>query len=233
MSRTYSSIWPKVVLHILWDGGFGGAQKFIRDIAVYSDKNKFQHVIVFLAVGGPLSKEISSRGVIVYVLGMRSGFSLIKGLRLFKIINKFKPDIIHNHFRNYIANLIILFFRGIPKVYIEHGGEWLEGESFKQIIFYNCFVRFYDLVLVNSNYVKGEIVRLTGVKPKRFETLYIGINAVEYSDASIDRNLLKKEFDIAVEDRVIGIVGRLIKRKGIDDFIKVASYINRIEKRCS
>ena len=158
---------------------------------------------------------------------------MIKGLRLLAIINKIKPDIIHNHCGSYSSNLIILFFWKIPKVYTEHGGEWLQEKPLKQIIFYNCFARFYDLILANSKYVRDEIIRLTKVKPKRLGIFYIGINAEEYANEHVDQNVLKTELGIAREDKVVGIVGRLIERKGVDDFIKIAAQINKIEKGCS
>ena len=51
-------------------------------------------------------------------------------------------------------------------------------QTFSNAPFVNgSFARFYDLILANSKYVRDEIIRLTKVKPKRFEIFYIGISS--------------------------------------------------------
>ena len=44
------------VLHILWSGRSGGAERFVRDIAAYSDNTKFEHVVCFLSSGGIIAE---------------------------------------------------------------------------------------------------------------------------------------------------------------------------------
>ncbi len=220
----------RVMLHILWDGGFGGAEKFMRDFVRYSDKTKFDHVIVFLSEGGWFSNQMEKDGVKIHLLGMKNGFSLIKGMRLVNIINGTRPDIIHNHFRNYLSNIIISFFKNIHKIYIEHGGDWLWKNPWKQIIFYKCFSRIYDLLLVNSEAVKDRILKLTNESTERIKTLYLGIDVKEYTDDSFDKEKVKKELGLPLNSRVIGVVARLVEFKGIDDFIRVAAEIDGIKK---
>ena len=41
------------------------------------------------------------------------------------------------------------------------------------------------------------------------------------------------ELGIPNENKVVGMVGRLVEQKGVDDFIKVASEINKLYKECS
>ena len=47
------------VLHVLWTGRIGGAERFIRDIITYSDREKFEHAVCYLSDGGVLAQQIS------------------------------------------------------------------------------------------------------------------------------------------------------------------------------
>lgn len=220
------------VLHILWSGRSGGAERFVRDITIYADRRKFSHHVCFLAQGGRLADEMARNGVPVYYCGMKTGFSILSGTRLRKVINTVKPDIIHNHGRNYISNIHILFFPNIPKLYFEHGGDLVGDNPRKDEQFYRYFGRFYDMILVNSNFVKDRLLGLENKRLPVIKTFDIAIDTEQYND-SVDRRKVKLQLGIPEKNRVIGTVCRLVEQKGVDDFIKVASKINRLCDSCS
>ena len=49
------------ILHILWFGRSGGAQRFVRDIIKYSDKDKFDHAVCFLSDGGAAAPKVEGK----------------------------------------------------------------------------------------------------------------------------------------------------------------------------
>jgi|SRR3990170_258542 len=220
------------VLHILWSGRSGGAEKFVRDITLYADKEEFEHEVCFLSIGGWITDQMVQDGIKVYCLGMKSGFSIIAGIRFLGVLIRTKPHIIHNHIRNYLANILILFFANGRKIYFDHGGHLMGDRQKREITFYNYFGRFYDSILANSNYVKDKIIELTKVSPNKIKTFYIGIDPDKYKNNFI-KSELKTQFNIPEENKVVGIVGRLIEFKGMDDFIKVAKEIDKSYKKCS
>ena len=220
------------VLHILWSGRSGGAEKFVSDITIYSDKERFEHEVCFLSQGGWVAERIANNGIKVHYIGMRSGFSIINSIQLLRVISQTKPHIINTHNRNYIANIIVLLFSRIPKVHFEHGGHLIGENPKREIVFYNCFGRFYDLILANSNYVKDKIMKLTKVNPQKIKTFYIGIDPEKYK-IHITNNMLKVQLGIPEGNKIVGMVGRLVELKGVDDFMKVASEINKIYEKCS
>ncbi|MDD5165865.1 MAG: glycosyltransferase [Candidatus Omnitrophica bacterium] len=219
----------KKVLHILWSGGSGGAEKFIYDTALHLDKDKFEPIICFLSGRGWLGEEISKHGIKVYFLGMKNGFSIIKGLRLFNIIRKVRPFIIHSHVRNYFCNFLIILFPGIYKIYFEHGGDLIGNKPKKEIFFYKYFSRFYNLILTNSHYARESMTGYVGIDPEKIRVFSIGIDLEQYNNESILKGSMRDQFKIPRNNRVIGMVGRLSEAKGGDDFIKVAHEINKID----
>ena len=217
------------VLHVLWTGYSGGAERLVRDILTFYDRMKFDHQVCFLSNGGWLSQTIAEQGVAVNCLGMKSGFSVIKGLRLKNILKTYKPDIIHNHCRNFLLNFLITRNHHASKIYFEHGGDLLSNSSKRDLIFYDLFVRFYKLVLVNSEYVKQRILKINRIDPQRVRTFYIGIDPHPY-EKSRDRNDMRRSLGIKDNCKVIGVVGRLVEQKGVDDFIKTANKIRNMRQ---
>ena len=60
---------------------------------------------------------------------------------------------------------------------------------------------------------------------KRLELVQNGIDLEDYK-ICVDKNRLRKEFDIKNNEIIVGIVGRLVEGKGFSDFIKAASIIS-------
>ena len=220
------------VLHILWSGRSGGAERFVRDITIYSDKRRFDHHVCFLSRGGWLADEMASNGIHVDYLGMNTGLSIVSGMRIQKVICTIRPHIIHNHGRNYLSNILISFFHNIPKIYFEHGGDLIGDNPQRDELFHRLFGRFYDLILVNSDYVKDRVMSLQKAKLPIIKTCYIGIDAEKY-DNRLDRRKMKLQLGIPEKNSIIGTVCRLVEQKGVDDFIKVASEINKLTNSCS
>jgi len=217
------------VLHVLWSGHSGGAERLVRDITVYYNRSIFEHQVCFLSSGGRFGRVIAEHGTPVHSLGMKGGFSIKKGYGLRKVLKSFKPDIIQNHSRNFLASFLILSARNASKIYFEHGGDLISDRPGRDVLFYSCFVRFYELVLANSEYIKQRIAGLNRVDPQNVRTFYIGIDPTEYR-RNKNRQQIRRLLNIDSHKKVIGVVCRLVEQKGLDDFLKVAHEIQKIRR---
>ena len=224
------------IMHIMWSGGTGGIERFVRDIMVYSNREQFEHAACFLSQGGTFADQMADSGAKTYFLGMKTGLSFMAAMRILGVIGKFKPDIITIHHRNYLTNLIFLLFPNIRKVIFEHGGT-LDGnissmEKRRYKYFYTCFASFSPFMLTNTNYMKDKIVEITSIDPDKIRLYNYGIDVDKYGNhfmkAKVRRNL-----GIPENHKVFGIVGRLAEQKGVDDFIKIASEIKKLNKQSS
>jgi glycosyltransferase involved in cell wall biosynthesis len=222
------------VLHILWTGRTGGAERFVRDIFHFSDQNKFEHALCFLAKGGPLESHLPPEAKI-YTLNMQNGQSLLSGLKFAGVLHDFKPDIVHSHVRNYFVNLLLFLHPRIRRIYSEHGGSFDPATSPEDINrykkFYQRFIRHYHLVLTNAEYLRQEILAWTGLPAENVKIYHYGIDTRRYGDRS-KRESLRHEWGITPQEMVVGIVGRLVEQKGIDDFLGVAHEIRKTDSQC-
>lgn len=217
------------VLHVIWAGGSGGAERFLLDITRYSDRFRFEHIACFLSAGGVMADAMRADGVEVRIIGMKNGMDLPGVWQFLRWFFKVKINVVHNHCRNFLVTLILLSFRRRPCIYSEHGG-WLLAPSSHGPIFYNFLIRHHDLILANSDLLRAKILSAARGLSSKVEVLYIGIDRTLYKkDGAED---LRGRIGIPRENKVVGIVGRLVEAKGMDDFIRIAAEIrnNKVNK---
>ncbi|MEZ4103727.1 MAG: glycosyltransferase family 4 protein [Candidatus Paceibacterota bacterium] len=94
-----SSLSKKKILYVITKSNFGGAQRYVFDLAKAMQKKDYE-VVVALGGHGELAKKLEKIGIkVFYIDNLQRDISLLKEIKslisLFKIINKFKPDIIH------------------------------------------------------------------------------------------------------------------------------------------
>jgi glycosyltransferase involved in cell wall biosynthesis len=217
------------ILHILWSGRSGGAERFVRDITVYSNRSRFEHRVCFLSKGGAIAEQMTKNSIEIYIIGMKSGFSMSSCARILKVIHEFRPHVIHSHVRNYLTNLLIFLSSNTPKLYFEHGGDLIGANPWRDVLFYKIFCRFFDLILTNSDYVRNKIVQYCDVNLEMIATFRIGIDPQMYKNSG-EKKRLKAKFGISEMNNVIGTVCRLVEAKGVDDFIKVAREVQRMRQ---
>src|SRR5690606_1306505 len=89
----------KKILYVITKANWGGAQKYVFDLACHSQKNGFDSLVAF-GQGGKLQKKLTDHNVkTIKIENLDRDISIIKDflvfLDLLKIFTKEKPDIIH------------------------------------------------------------------------------------------------------------------------------------------
>ncbi|MCX5694945.1 MAG: glycosyltransferase family 4 protein [Candidatus Omnitrophica bacterium] len=158
---------------------------------------------------------------------MKSGVDILAGLKLIGLLNIEKPHIVHVHNRTYFVNMLLCICGGkAGRIYFEHGGNLVGERPEKDAIFYKLFGSFFKIILANSEYVRNHIIKVSDLPEEKIRTFYIGIDPAPYN-VTIDRDEMKRSLRIPLSNKVVGIVGRLVAAKGMDDFIKIAFEIQK------
>lgn len=221
----------KRVLHVLWSGRAGGAERFVRDLVIYADTAHFEHIVCFLSRGGSFAAAMEKNGIKTYYLNMKTGFSIARGARMRNLIKQIAPDVIQSHCRNYVANAVIAMLDAPKKAYFEHGSDLIAKHQSREVRFYKSFSRYYDVIMANSHYTRDRIIELTHVDAQKVIVFYIGIDYAQYDRTRRDETL-RQRFGFTDRDTVIGTIGRLVEQKGIDDFILVATELAKLHRAC-
>ena len=213
------------VLHIIWGLGFGGAEKYLHDLVRQQrSTGELCPEVLVLSHRGPWSGKIERLGIRTQCLGMRHGYDVSKLLLLHEYLFKGDHDIIHSHAANFAFN-----WTGknthVPMVYTEHGGGLLAG-AWKRKLWYRLFGRNYRKLIAISKEMAKVMEKANPNVADRIRIVYNGINiekidtTLSADDCVLPNEILKSQFRV-------GIIGRLVPKKGIETFLETAAILAR------
>jgi len=214
----------------------GGAQKQLLSLINGLDKEKYS-IYLFTAKEGILLEEASS---IVGLTIKKSRFlersiNPIKDfLALFEIylfIKKSKPDIVHTHSSK--AGILGRCAAKLAKVkVIIHTVHGWSFNNYQPIVLRKIFIwlerfiaNFTDRLIVVSNYDKQRGLDSYIANDNKYIIIRYGINYSEFDIRAEDK---RREFGIKSDDLVITMISCFKPQKAPQDFIKLASLVNKI-----
>lgn len=212
----------KTVMHILTDSNIGGAGMWVLNSAPAMG-DEFD-VYVVLPEGAMLIKrlrKVMASDHIVEVKHISDRSFSVQGVRtLNKVIQQYKPDVIHTHAS--LAGRLAGKFRGVKIINSRHCVEpvsaglkgWIKKVVNNQLSHRIIAVSeaIHDNLLASGAVADKVILLLNGVKP---------IEAAENTEI----NGFKKKAGISKETFVIGYIGRLEPVKGTSFLTDVASQL--------
>lgn len=221
----------KKILYCITKGNFGGAQKYVYDLATNIDKNQYD-VTVLCGEGDVLPEKLQDRKIrVIRMNHMKRNIGIINEIKsfieIYKIFKTEKPNIIHLNsskmggIGSFIGRSI-----GIKKIiFTAHGFAFNEDRSFisrKIILFFHWLtILLTHKTIVVSDKTKSDIEYLPFVK-NRLIKIYNGIDTnLEFYSKEDSREMLLKDKNINIENKIILLsIGELHKNKGFDLFIK-------------
>ena len=222
----------KKVLQVIPKLGYGGAETGCFDLAHYLHENKFGSYIV--TSGGPLIKYINKKKVKVFRLPVQSKnpiLILVNSIILTLMIILLNIDIVHARSRAPAWSCLIATKITRRKFVTTFHGTYNFKGSLKK--FYNSVMVRSDLVIAGSNFIFSHIKENYSkyLNPKKkFLVIFRGINTEYFNPKKIkdvDKNLLKKKWNIEDDKKIILLPGRLTSWKGQEMFIEA---INNLKK---
>lgn len=218
------------ILHIIYSGAMGGLERHVVELSLKLIEHGNEVTICILNGGEFVEQILTGHNIKVEKIGMRGGFDL-SGVKRFKeILKQGKYDVMHMHCRTFLPNYILWRYRDARKVFTEHGGDFFGNDKWKRILFYHLFACQYDKILVNSNYTKNNILRYVKNFGSKVAVVYCGINLANFDSMKIYKNDVKNMLGVPQDRKIVGIVARLVPRKGIDLFIRAARDISEVRK---
>ena len=212
----------KKVLYTITKGNFGGAQKYVYDLATSLSKDKFE-VVVACGEGETLKEKLEEKGIRVIKLGSsQRDISISKDIKTFfdiwKMIRQEKPDILHIN-SSKIGGLGSLAGRltQTPRIiFTSHGWAFNEERSLTSK-FFILLLHWITIILSHqtitvSNKTKKDISWMPFVKNK-IKVIHNGIKNFEKTEKNEARQILAKNY---TEKIIIYSISELHKNKGLD-----------------
>ncbi|MFD2725958.1 glycosyltransferase family 4 protein [Hyunsoonleella rubra] len=192
---------------------------------------------------GRLEKLEKSEGVKSMVVPMTRKITPLKDLiavyRLYKIMRREKPHIVHSHTpKAGTLGMLAAWIARVPnRLHTIAGLPLVEAEGFKRklLIFvekitYACATKIYP----NSYGLKDIILEEKIAKPSKLKIIgngsSNGIDTTHFDRkhfSETERDVLRKKYNINKNDFVFVFVGRLVKDKGINELISAFDALNK------
>jgi glycosyltransferase involved in cell wall biosynthesis len=229
---------PKKILHIITKGSpYGGAQKYVFDIATGLSRDTFESVVL-IGHGDELPQKLTDKDIrIIRIPEMKRDIDIWNEIRSFwfliQTLRKEKPDIIHLN-SSKAAGLGALAGRltGIKRiVFTAHGWAFNEPRPKSSIVaikflsWLTVMLAHHTIVIAKSEYSQALDMPFTKSK---ITLIYNGISPIPFVSKSEAREVLSQKLHYTIDKSVIwiGTIAELTKNKNISACITAFNEIN-------
>ncbi|PIP86890.1 hypothetical protein COW81_03200 [Candidatus Campbellbacteria bacterium CG22_combo_CG10-13_8_21_14_all_36_13] len=233
----------KKILFLITKSNFGGAQRYVFDLATSLPKDAYESTVV-LGGEGPLKEKLDVKGIRTMTIdnlqrdiSIKKEFSVF--LTLIKLFKQERPDIIHLN-SSKIGGVGALAGRiaKVPKiVFTGHGWAFNENRSrlSKILIFllHSLTIILSHHTISVSEETKKQITSKFGFLNKKMIVIYNGIEKEDFIEKSVARSELMKlanNLNINTTSYWIGTVGELHHIKGHHYLIEAIAELKEEKK---
>ena len=206
-----------------------GTEKYLLNFVKRLDKERFVPVIVSLDHRDSVAEEFYLLNVPIISLPIKklySPLSVVKYIKLYRFIKKYKIDIIETiHRTSDLVGPVIGRFAGVKKI-ISNRRDMGFMRTCRDDSAYRIVDRFVDRIKCNSYAAAKYFSRLEHLPIEKFDVMYngVGIDTNYVSDS--EKSGLRIKYGIKEEELVVGIVGGIKKVKGHIEFLEMAKIIS-------
>ncbi len=241
----------KRILYIITKSVFGGAGRYVYELAKRSKEEGFETAVA-LGGDGPLNGKLEGEGIQVFHLSTaQRDISLFKEfkllLRLIEVVNQFKPNVVHlNSPKIGGLGAVVGRLLGVQKiVYTNHGWPFKEERPMWQIIlikFFSWLTIFCNKKIIVLSETERGFVKNWPFAAKKIEIIPNGLSEftplpkkealsalLKASVSNTAENSVEKiESTIDENTLVLGTISELHKNKGLGYAIEgIHMYIDQ------
>lgn len=209
----------------------GGAQRQMVTLANNLDKNKYDIVLLVYHPIWHYREALDLDNVRLEIIEKKSKFDLTF---IFKLVNFFraeKPDLILSYLNT--ANLWARLagrIAGVDNIVTSERNIDIVHSSLR-VRLEKLLYRFSKVIVVNASATQELLTNQLGLPTNKIKIIYNGVDVNQFEPATVDQvNDLKNELDIASNDIVFTLPGRLSKQKNHLCLLKSLAHPDLINK---
>lgn len=202
----------------------GGTENHFMTLSRALDPSRFDLHFACLRKWGPFVEELKTRQIplVEYRLStFRSLNALVQQARLARYVKQHAVDIVHTY--SFYGNVFAIppgrFAAPVVVASIRDRGPYLTPMQ-RRVQRHVC--KLADCILVNAEAVKQWLLD-DGYDESRIEIIPNGIDTSRF--VATDRATVLRSLGVPESSRVVGVVSRLSRLKGIETFIQAAALI--------
>lgn len=224
----------KKIMHI--SQANGGVAQYLKMLFKYMNRDKYYQILIYPEQYKDEKEDFIHLVDSIEFINMEREINLKKDfsatLKINKLINKYKPDLIYLHSSKAGAlGRITNIFNKNKVIYNPHGWAFNMQTSKKKKYLYTFIEKwlslYCDKIVAISEYEKQSALKYKICNEKNVYTINNGIDIEEYKKLISTSKLERKKLGINEDSIVIGMVGRISKQKAPDTFVNVAYKIKK------
>ena len=224
---------PVHVLHVVHSLDYGGLENGLVNLVNGLSRERFRHTIVALTRASDFRRRITRNDVAVEALGKRPGQDPGAYVRLFGLLRRLRPDIVHT--RNYgtLDCAAVAAVAGVPvRIHGEHGWDVTDpvGERRRYQIARRMAGPLITRFVALSREIEGWLVQRCGIASRKVVRICNGVDTGRFRPrASAERTVLPPDH-FPPEAVVIGSVTRC---NAIKDPLNVVRAFCAVRRRAA
>ncbi|MCP5444194.1 MAG: TIGR03088 family PEP-CTERM/XrtA system glycosyltransferase [Chromatiaceae bacterium] len=204
-----------LVAHIIHELGTGGLENGLINIINRTPMDRYRHAIICLTKTGTFESRLINPDVAVYSLHRQNGQDFSLYWKLWKLLYRMKPAIVHTRNLSALeAQLPAFFQRGVKTVHGVHGRDIfdLEGKNRKYNLMRRMIRPLVGRYISVSRDLREWLISTVGVPPEKVVQIYNGVDQTLFMPGTKPFTAAPAGF-LAGEHVVVGSVGRLAEVK--------------------
>lgn len=203
---------PPLILHIIYRLAVGGLENGLINLINHMPPERYRHAIVCLKDYDDFCSRLKQKDVSIIALHKREGQDLSIHARLWKVLRKLEPAIVHTRNLTGLEYMVSSALAGVPaRIHGEHGRDMydLDGLNRKYNLLRKGINPFVHKYIAVSKNLADWLVQTVGIRPDRVIQIYNGVDLQRFHPRNGNRLSLGPKGFIPSEAVVVGTVGRL------------------------
>ena len=186
---------PPIVVHIVFRLDYGGLENGVVNILRGLADGELRHIVVALTEATEFAKRLPS-GVDVHTIGKQPGKDPRAYVRLYRLLRRLKPGIVHTRNIGTIDCALVAFLARVPvRIHSEHGWDVADpdGTRFKYRWMRRVMAPMIHRFVTVSEDLAQWLVGTVSIPKKKVERLYNGVDTRRFCPAQGEtRSVLPK-----------------------------------------
>jgi len=217
-----------LIAHAIYRLDVGGLENGLVNLINRIPAQRFRHAIICLTDYSEFRQRLTRGDVPVFALHKPPGNSPVTQFKLWRLLNRLRPDIVHTRNIGALEATLPAALAGVPvRIHGEHGRDVddLDGTNTRRQIVRRLYKPFVHQYIALSQDLGSYLQHRIGVPSSRIAQVYNGVDSTLFHPAKEHRDAVPRlNFD-GPGRFVIGTVGRM---QGVKDPLTLARAFVRL-----
>jgi len=199
-----------LIVHIVFRFDYGGLENGVVNVVNGLSRDEFRHAIIALTQSTDFRRRLHD-GVAVYELGKKPGKDPAAYLRLFRLLRRLRPAVVHTRNIGTLDCAFVAFLAGVPvRIHGEHGWDVgdPDGTNPKYRLLRRAASHFVRTFVTVSEDLRRWLTGVVGIPARKVVWICNGVDTVRFRPADAAEHVRQPYGGFGADGVVVGSVTR-------------------------